>query len=231
VSLVGYTNAGKSTLFNRLCDAHVHAADQLFATLDPTLRQLELPVIGKAILTDTVGFIRSLPHGLVNAFRATLEEVQQADLLLHVVDAVAAERDNQMHEVNGVLEEIEAQTVPQLLVFNKIDLMDEAPRIDRDHQGTPVRVWVSSLTGAGVDGLIQAISELLGQQVIETTLQLAPNEGQLRAELFALGAVQGEETLEDGTMNLQLKIELHRLQRLGKRLPGLSTSLAGSVAE
>ena len=231
VSLVGYTNAGKSTLFNRLCDAHVHAADQLFATLDPTLRQLELPVIGKAILTDTVGFIRSLPHGLVNAFRATLEEVVKADLLLHVVDAVSAERDNQMHEVNGVLEEIEAQTVPQLLVFNKIDLMDEAPRIDRDHQGTPVRVWVSSLTGAGVDGLIQAISELLGQQVIETTLQLAPNEGQLRAELFALGAVHGEETLEDGTMNLQLKIELHRLQRLGKRLPGLSTSLAGSVAE
>jgi GTP-binding protein HflX len=231
VSLVGYTNAGKSTLFNRLCDAHVHAADQLFATLDPTLRQLELPVIGKAILTDTVGFIRSLPHGLVNAFRATLEEVVKADLLLHVVDAVSAERDNQMHEVNGVLEEIEAQTVPQLLVFNKIDLMDEAPRIDRDHNGMPVRVWVSSLTGAGMDNLIQAISELLGQRVIETTLQLGPDEGQLRAELFALGAVLGEETLEDGTMNLQLKIELHRLQRLGKRLPGLSTPLAESAAE
>jgi len=231
VSLVGYTNAGKSTLFNRLCDAHVHAADQLFATLDPTLRQLELPVIGKAILTDTVGFIRSLPHGLVKAFRATLEEVEQADLLLHVVDTVSAEKDHQMHEVNVVLEEIDAQAVPQLLVYNKIDLMDEAPRVDRDAGGLPVRVWVSSLSGAGIDLLIEAISELLGQQVIEISVQLEPHEGQLRAELFALGAVLGEETEADGTMNLRLRIERQRLQRLGQRLLSPAMVLAGTAPE
>ena len=227
VSLVGYTNAGKSTLFNRLCDAHVHAADQLFATLDPTLRQLDLPVIGKAILTDTVWFIRSLPHGLVKAFRATLEEVEQADLLLHVVDAVSADKEHQMHEVNGVLEEIGAQAVPQLLVYNKIDLIDEVPRVDRDASGLPVRVWISSVSGAGVDLLIEAISELLGQQVIETTVRLEPHEGQLRAELFSLGAVLGEETQADGTMSLQLRIERQSLQRLGRRLLSPGVALAG----
>jgi GTP-binding protein HflX len=230
VSLVGYTNAGKSTLFNRLCDADVHAADQLFATLDPTVRQLELPVIGKAILTDTVGFIRHLPHGLVNAFRATLEEVQQASLLLHIVDAGSTEKEAQMYQVNEVLEEIDAQDVQQLLVYNKIDLIAESPRIDRDSEGRPVRVWISSLTGAGIEGLIQAISELLSHDVIETTLHLAPDQGQLRAELFALGAVVGEETQADGTISLQVKIEQHKLERLGKKLLGSSALSAAVVA-
>ena len=127
VSLAGYTNAGKSTLFNRLCESDVHAADQLFATLDPTLRELQLPIIGKAILTDTVGFIRQLPHGLVDAFRATLEEVKQSDLIIHVVDASSEERDLQMTEVDLVLEEIKASDVPQLLIYNKIDLIEEGP--------------------------------------------------------------------------------------------------------
>ncbi|MCB1644166.1 MAG: GTPase HflX [Pseudomonadales bacterium] len=222
VSLVGYTNAGKSTLFNRLCEADVHAADQLFATLDPTLRQLELPVLGKAILTDTVGFIRSLPHGLIDAFRATLEEAQRADLLLHVIDASSPEKDIHIHEVDKVLAEIEAQDVRQLLVYNKIDLIDEKPRIDRGSEGQPVRVWISSLSGEGTDLLIQAISELLTRSVIETTLCLSPAEGALRAELFSLGAVLDEETGADGSMNLHVRIEQHRLDRLGKKLGNAS---------
>lgn len=216
--MVGYTNAGKSTLFNRVCEAHVHAADQLFATLDPTLRQLELPVIGKAILTDTVGFIRQLPHGLVDAFRATLEEVTKADLLLHVIDASSPEKDEHMEQVNLVLAEIEAETVPQLLVFNKIDLISEPPRIDYDELGAPRRVWLSARTGEGIDLLIIAISQLLSNHVIETTLSLSPNQGQVRAELFALGAVLGEDTEVDGTINMRLRIEQHRLERITRRV-------------
>lgn len=217
VSMVGYTNAGKSTLFNRVCEAHVYAADQLFATLDPTLRQLELPVIGKAILTDTVGFIRQLPHGLVDAFRATLEEVTKADLLLHVIDASSPEKDEHMEQVNLVLAEIEAEAVPQLLVFNKIDLINESPRIDYDEHGAPRRVWLSAMKGGGIDLLIIAISQLLSIHVIETTLSLSPNQGQVRAELFALGAVLGEHTEVDGTINMRLRIEQHRLERITRR--------------
>ncbi|MEX1237342.1 MAG: GTPase HflX, partial [Pseudomonadales bacterium] len=217
VSMVGYTNAGKSTLFNRVCEAQVHAADQLFATLDPTLRQLELPVIGKAILTDTVGFIRQLPHGLVDAFRATLEEVTKADLLLHVIDASSPEKDAHLEQVNLVLNEIDAEAVPQLLVFNKIDVLGESPRVDYDENGAPKRVWLSAMTGEGIDLLIIAVSQLLSNHVIETTLSLSPNQGQLRAELFALGAVLGEDTDVDGTINMRLRIEQHRLERIARR--------------
>lgn len=217
VSLVGYTNAGKSTLFNRLCEADVHAADQLFATLDPTVRQLELPVIGKALLTDTVGFIRQLPHGLVDAFRATLEEVSQADLLLQIVDASSAEKHVHMEQVNVVLEEIGAEKVPQLQVFNKIDLIGETPRVDYDENGAPRRVWVSAQTGQGIDRLLASVSQLLSTHVIETTVSLAPHQGQVRAQLFELGAVIGEETATDGTINLRIRIEQHRLQRIAHR--------------
>lgn len=217
VSLVGYTNAGKSTLFNRVCESDVHAANQLFATLDPTLRQLELPVIGKAILTDTVGFIRHLPHGLVDAFRATLEEVVQANLLLHVVDASSPEKDVHIEQVNEVLEEIDADGVDQLLVFNKIDLLGESPRIDYDEDGAPTRVWVSAQTGAGMDLLIQAIAQRVSSRVVETTLSLAPSQGALRAELFELGAVLDEQTEVDGTINMHLRIERERLDRIRQR--------------
>lgn len=226
VSLVGYTNAGKSTLFNTLCEANVHAADQLFATLDPTLRQLDLPVVGKSILTDTVGFIRKLPHGLVDAFRATLEEVKQAELLLHVVDASAPDRDIHMFEVDSVLEEIGAGDVPQLIVYNKVDLTGEEPRIDFDEDGLVARVWVSGLKGAGMDLLLSAITSLLAKEVIDTTLQLAPNHGQLRALLFDHGAVVSESVVEDGSMRLHVRIEPNSLKRLAQR-SGLTVQQLG----
>ena len=217
VSLVGYTNAGKSTLFNAMCNSEVHAADQLFATLDPTLRQLELPVIGKAILTDTVGFIRKLPHGLIDAFRATLEEVMQAHLLLHIVDSSTSDRPIQMQEVNSVLNEIGAETVPQLLVYNKIDVTEGEPRIDRDAEGRPVRVWVSALKAEGIDLLATAISEILSHQVLDMTLKLDPNQGQMRAKLFELGAVVEEDVDEDGTINVHVRIEAESLRRLASQ--------------
>lgn len=217
VSLAGYTNAGKSTLFNRLCESDVHAADQLFATLDPTLRELQLPIIGKAILTDTVGFIRQLPHGLVDAFRATLEEVKQSDLIVHVVDGSSEERDLQMSEVDLVFEEIKASDVPQLLIYNKIDLIEEGPRVDRDADGQPTRVWVSSLTGEGIPELIEALSQRLSHDVVEPWLKLNPAEGQLRSALFDLDAVLEEEVKDDGMIYMHVRIEEHRLNRLLSR--------------
>ncbi len=162
VSLIGYTNAGKSTLFNRLTHADVYVADKLFATLDPTLRRVHLPEIGTVILADTVGFIRDLPHDLVNAFHATLEETLQADLLLHVVDAHYPQRQHYIDEVQKVIEQIGANGVRQLQVYNKLDLLPEqTPRIDRDVHGQPLRVWVSATTGDGLGLLRQALAEIL----------------------------------------------------------------------
>ena len=214
VSLVGYTNAGKSTLFNALCATDVHAADQLFATLDPTIRQLELPYLGKSILTDTVGFIRQLPHGLIDAFRATLEEVKQADLLLHVVDASSPEKILHHEEVNAVLTEIDADKVPQLLVYNKVDLTDEVPRVDLDEQGEPYRVWVSGLNGEGLELLLSAISARLSSEMLETTLKLPPGQGKFRAQLFELSAVVGESVDDEGRQCLQVRLEANSLRKL-----------------
>jgi GTP-binding protein HflX len=214
VSLAGYTNAGKSTLFNWLSSANVHAADQLFATLDPTLRRLEIPLVGKVVLTDTVGFIRQLPHTLVDAFRATLEEVTEANLIMHVVDAAAEERQERIDEVNKVLEEIDAEAVPQLIVYNKSDLISKAPIVERDDKGKPVRVWVSALEGEGMELITGCLTELLSEDVVETTITLNPDQGRLRAQFMALGAVIRENTDSQGKISLDLRIEQRSLDRL-----------------
>ena len=214
VSLAGYTNAGKSTLFNWLSNANVHAADQLFATLDPTLRRLEIPLVGKVVLTDTVGFIRQLPHTLVDAFRATLEEVTEANLIMHVVDAAAEERQERIDEVNKVLEEIDAEAVPQLIVYNKSDLISKAPTVERDGNCKPVRVWVSALEGEGLELITGCLAELLAEDVVETTITLTPDQGRLRAQFMALGAVISESTDSEGKIDLDLRIEQRSLDRL-----------------
>lgn len=215
VALAGYTNAGKSTLFNALTQADVHAADQLFATLDPTLRQIELPLAGKAVLSDTVGFIRALPHGLIEAFRATLEEVTQASLVLHVVDAAASEKQERMEEVNAVLAEIGAQDVPQLLVWNKSDILGATSElIRRDARGKPVSVQVSSLTGLGIDELLSAIDELIAKDVVNTVIILGPEKGLIRAKCFEMASVMEERRHESGMVEMHLRIEKKNLARL-----------------
>lgn len=203
IALVGYTNAGKSTLFNAITQGEVFTADRLFATLDPTVRKLEDLVSGPAVLADTVGFIRELPHDLVAAFRATLSEARDADLLLHVTDAADPERDLLTEVVNGVLDEIGAGDVPQLMVFNKIDLLDGVPRIDRDRDGIPSTVWLSAASGEGLDLLKQAIGARLAGPRVHAELRLPPRAGRLRARLIELGAVKSEQ-YDDGGWRLDI---------------------------
>lgn len=208
ISLVGYTNAGKSTLFNNLTNAKVYAADQLFATLDPTLRKVKLPAGFPVVLADTVGFIRQLPHDLVAAFRSTLKETQDADLLLHVVDASSDERDSNMQQVNLVLEEIGAENSPQLLVFNKIDLLDGMkPRIDRDEMGVPIRVWISALSGDGLDLLYEALAERVSADMIHHILSLPASAGKIHARLYDIAAINHEEHLEAGGWKMDITLK------------------------
>ena len=220
VSLVGYTNAGKSTLFNRITTSSVYAADQLFATLDPTLRRLELPDIGPVVMADTVGFIRHLPHKLVEAFRATLEETTQATLLLHIIDCHDDRRDENMEQVEEVLAEIGADDIPMLQVFNKIDLLEGfTPRVERNEDGLPVRVWLSAVSGEGIQGLFDAIVERLGEDVLHHFVLLGPQDGKLRALLHEAGSVISEEHRDSGDMCLEVRLQsrdwLQRLSRAG----------------
>ncbi len=215
VALVGYTNAGKSTLFNRLTGAEVYVANQLFATLDPTLRRVDFPEMGPVILADTVGFIRHLPHDLVEAFHATLEEVSQAELLIHVVDASDVDRDLHIEQVDAVLTSIEAQNVPRLMVYNKIDLNENVlPKIDRDDTGSIRRVLISATKDLGIAELIAAIGEMLGKEMISGEIVLAPRQAKLRADLYARSAVISEEVDEEGNIHLQVRLPRQEFESL-----------------
>lgn len=226
VSLVGYTNAGKSTLFNRLTSSHVYAEDQLFATLDPTLRRLALPSGDQLVLADTVGFISALPHELVAAFRSTLQETSEAALLLHVVDAASPERDANIAEVIKVLEQIGAGEVFLIEVFNKIDLLDDfAPRLERDAAGRVSRVWLSANSGAGIDLLLVGLGEFFAQEKVNHQVRLTPHDGRLRSLLYQRGHVIDEKNADDGSSRVTVELARRDFEQLLKQEPNFKQQL------
>jgi len=217
LSLVGYTNAGKSTLFNALTGSDIYVADQLFATLDPTLRKLEINQQLSIILADTVGFIRHLPHDLVAAFRATLIETREAELILHVVDAADENRQQKIKAVNDVLDEVGAGDVPQLLIYNKIDLLNQQARVDIDEDGQIYRVWLSAKSSSGFEYFYQTIADRFADKLNFYTVILNPQEGNIRARLHQLGAIEQEQYAEDGSINLQVKLSTADIKKLCRK--------------
>lgn len=216
VALVGYTNAGKSTLFNRITDADVIVRDQLFATLDPTVRKIDTERGGELLASDTVGFIQDLPHELIAAFKATLEETLSASLVVQVVDASDPERGAHSATVEQVLADIGAAELPRLTVYNKIDLVDGSAGVERDELGQVIRVWLSASTGAGLDLLLDAIGERVGQGRIQTEVNLPPDLQKLRSQLYKLGAVESETVQDDGSSWLLLDLTLRDARELGR---------------
>ncbi|SIN89795.1 GTP-binding protein HflX [Sulfurivirga caldicuralii] len=230
ITIVGYTNAGKSTLFNALTTAEVYAEDRLFATLDATLRRVHLPGAGPVIFADTVGFIRHIPHDLVAAFRSTLEETREADLLIHLVDASDPLREEKMADVQQVIAEVGAEDVPQLLVMNKIDRLQPPveAHIDWDEEGCAARVWISARTGAGLDLLQQAVASHFKGRFHRVQVRLPVTAGKLRAQLYQLGEVLDEHFDQTGAPILDIRLTDAQYQQL-KQLADID--LLGETAE
>ena len=215
ISLVGYTNAGKSTLFNRLTNANVYADDKLFATLDSTIRRVILPAAGEAVIADTVGFIRDLPHELVEAFKSTLEETRQANVLLHVVDASDANNRDKIEQVEGIIEQIDAQNIPSIIVMNKIDeIGDFSPRVDKDNDGNIYRVWLSAHSGEGIDLIYKALSQSLSGMMTCARIQLDVQSAFIRSEIHKVGFIEKEIMNEFGQWLLEINVTRHYLERL-----------------
>jgi GTP-binding protein HflX len=219
VALVGYTNAGKSTLFNTLTGSSVGAEDRLFATLDPTVRRMQAPHCGDLLLADTVGFVSDLPHELIAAFRSTLQEAREADLLIHVIDASDPYHMERQHDVEGVLESIGADEIPVIRVFNKIDRTGQQVVLRRDDGGRPASISLSAVTGDGIEELKEAVGELLASERINSWIELRGKDARLRAQLFELGVVSEERIAENGSWMLHVDLPLETAERLA-RLPG-----------
>ena len=220
LALVGYTNAGKSTLFRALTGAEAYVADQLFATLDPTVRRVTLPGGTAVVAADTVGFIRELPHELVAAFQSTLTEAREATLLLHVVDASDPRRDEHIAQVNEVLAQIGAQSIPQVLVYNKIDRLGRAPGIERSPAGEATTVWISAAERQGLDLLIRVVAERLARSTRDARVRLPPGAGALRSRLYAAKVVRAERAGEDGSIELAVQMPDAEVLALA-RTPGV----------
>ena len=225
IALVGYTNAGKSTLFNMLCEQSVFTRDQLFATLDTTIRRINIPFVGDSLLVDTVGFINSLPPELVAAFKATLEELNNADLLLHIVDANSSEKRQKIEDVNLILHELNASEIPQLLVYNKRDLENKPFKIERNSGGAVQRVWISSLKGSDKENLLDLIGERLSDKLVVQKFRFLPCQGKERSDLHSLSSVLEEVFLEDGSCELVAKGEAKLLSRFADKSLGVSKFL------
>jgi GTP-binding protein HflX len=220
LALVGYTNAGKSTLFRSLTGADAYVADQLFATLDPTVRRVTLPGGTPVVVADTVGFIRELPHELVAAFQSTLTEAREATLLLHVVDASDPRRDEHIAQVDAVLTEIGASEIPQILIYNKIDRLAFEPRVDRDSQGQATAVWISAEKRLGLELLTGAIAERIARFARLARIRVPAAAGALRSRLYSAKAVRGEQSADDGSSELVVELPDVELLLLA-RTPGV----------
>ena len=214
VALVGYTNAGKSTLFNALTGSDSYVADQLFATLDPTVRRVKLAGVGEVVLADTVGFVRALPHELVAAFRSTLQEARDADLLLHVVDASDPLREERIEQVREVLRGIGAGEIRELLVFNKIDSSGDAARTAEGPDGIATQVWASAASGAGLPGLRDALAHAVRPNQVTRILHLGLEAAAARSDLYKRNAIRSERQCEDGSWDLEVELDSGEFAKL-----------------